>query len=221
MARLLGLCARPPYDPPVSTYDRRRVVELKRAFDEARFGADRTLNLRATLPTADEAARRASAWLRERQTSGADEVLIITGRGNGSHGGFSVVREAVAKTLRQLKRAGVVDAIVEHSPGSFVATLAPVRRLWEGARRTAPPRSDIPGGATVGGLDSETAKLLRTLAERSLDALGVAASESFVQREMATQFAALIRGVPAGDDREARLRDVIRRALTADDTRTR
>lgn len=205
----------------MSTYHRRRLVELKRAFDEARFGADRTLNLRATLPTADEAARRANAWLRERQTSGADEVLIITGRGNGSDGGFSVVREAVAKTLRQLKRQGVVDTVVEHSPGSFVATLAPVRRLWEGARRTAPPRSDIPGGATLGGLEPETASLLRALAERSLDALGVEASESFLQREMAMQFAALIRGIPGGDDREGRLRDAIRRALADDDSRTR
>ncbi len=209
------------YDRFVSTYDRRRLIELKRAFDEARFGADRTLNLRASLPTPDEAVRRANAWLRERQTSGADEVLIITGRGNGSDGGFSVVRDAVEKALRRLKRQGVVHLFVEHSPGSFVATLAPVRRLWESARRTAPPRSDIPGGATLGGLDPETATLLRALAERSLDALGVEASESFVQREMATQFAALIRGIPAGKDRETRLRDAIRRALAADDNRTR
>ena len=206
----------------MSTYHRRRLVELKHAYDEARFGADRTLNLRAMLPTASEAARRASAWLRERQVSGASEVLIITGRGNGSDGGFSVVREAVAKTLRQLKRQGVVDGIAEHSPGSFVATLAPMRRLWEGARRTAPHRSDIPGGATVDGLDPETAALLRALAERSLDALGVSPTESFLQREMAMQFAALLRGVPPGEDRDRRMREAIRRALSDDeDHRTR
>jgi hypothetical protein len=39
---------------------------------------------------------------------------------------------------------------------------------------------------------------------------------------MATQFAALLRGVPAGDDRDRRLREVIRRALADDeDDRTR
>ena len=198
------------------------MVELKHAYDEARFGPERTLNLRAMLPTAAEATRRATAWLRERQASGVGEVLVITGRGNSSDAGFSVVREAIAKTLRQLKRQGVVDAVAEHSPGSFVATLAPMRRLWEGARRTAAARSDIPGGATLGGLDPETASLLRVLAERSLDALGVSHSESFVQREMATQFAALLRGVPPGEDRDARLREVIRRALADDeDHRTR
>jgi hypothetical protein len=149
-------------------------------------------------------------------------VLIITGRGNGSEAGFSVVREAIAKTLRQLKRQGVVDTVAEHSPGSFVATLAPMRRLWEGARRTAAARADVAGGATLAGLDPETAGLLRALAERSLDALGVSHSESFVQREMAMQFAALLRGVPPGDDRDGRLRAVIRRALTDDeDHRTR
>lgn len=205
----------------MSTYHRRRVVELKRAFDEARFGADRILNLRATLPTPAEATRRASAWLRERQASGAGEVLIITGRGNGSEAGFSVVREAVAKALRQLKRQGVVDGVVEHSPGSFVATLAPMRRLWEGARRTSAARSETPAGALIEGLDRETASLLRALAERSLDALGVQHTEAFLQREMATQFAVCLRGVPPGDDRDERLRAVIRRALDEDDDRAR
>ena len=209
-------------DPAVSTYHRRRLVELKHAYDEARFGADRTLNLRAMLPTAAEATRRASAWLRERQVSGAGEVLIITGRGNGSDGGFSVVREAIAKTLRQLKRQGVVDAVAEHSPGSFVATLAPMRRLWQGTRRTAAAQSDPARGATLDGLDAETGRLLRALAERSLDTLGVRHTESFLQREMATQFAVLLRGVPPGEDRDGRLRDALRRALEdEDDHRTR
>ena len=205
----------------MSTYHRRRLVELKHAYDEARFGADRTLNLRSTLPTAAEAARRTNAWLRERQASGAVEVLIISGRGNGSVGGHSVVREAVARTLRQLKRQGVVDRSSEHSPGSFVANLAPMRRLLEGARRTAPARSDVPGSAALNGLDPETAALLRALAERALDALGVRQNDAFLDREMATQFAALLRAVPPGDGRDERLRDVMRRTLDDDDHRTR
>ena len=56
---------------------------IDQAFDEARFGAERTLNLRASFPTAAEATRRADLWLRERQMAKAGEVLVITGRGAG------------------------------------------------------------------------------------------------------------------------------------------
>jgi hypothetical protein len=206
----------------VSTYKRRRLLELKHAFDEARFGSDRTLNLRGQLPTAAEAARRADAWLRERQASGAGEVLLITGRGNNSDAGFSVVREAVAKTLRMLRRAGVVDAIAEHTPGSFAVTLAPMRRLWESSRRATPATHDRNARAPVlPGLAPATTALLRELAERSLDSLGIREREGFLEREMATQLALLVRAVPDGADREERLCAVIRRALDEDDGRTR
>jgi hypothetical protein len=205
----------------VSTYHRRRLVELKHAYDEARFGTDRTLNLRALLPTAAEAARRTNLWLRERQASGITEVLIISGRGNGSDAGYSVVREAVARTLRQLKRQGVVDRVVEHTPGSFVAKLAPMRRMLEGTRRTVPVRSDTPGAAALNGLEAETATLLHALAERALVALGVRETGAFLEREMATQFAAFLRAVPAGEQRDERLRAAMRRALDDDDDRTR
>jgi DNA-nicking Smr family endonuclease len=223
-AHTLGAHAEPELpssDPPVSTYHRRRLVELKHAYDEARFGAECTLNLRSMLPTAAEAARRTNAWLRERQASGAREVLVISGRGNGSEGGYSVVREAVARTLRQLKRQGVVDSVAEHTAGSFVARLAPMRRLLEGARRTTPVRSDGPGPAALNGLDAETATLLRALAERALDALGVRETDAFLDREMATQFAAFLRAVPPGDGRDERLRRAMRHALDDDDERTR
>ena len=206
----------------MSTYHRRRLVELKHAYDEARFGAERTLNLRAQLPTAAEASRRADAWLRERQASGAREVLIITGRGNSSDNGFSVVRESVAKTLRTLRRLGVVDTIIEHTPGSFVVALAPMRRLWESARRAAPASDERALHApAIPGLEPATLGLLRELAERSLDALGIRDRETFLEREMATQLALLVRGVPDGSDRELRLQAVIRRALDEDDSRTR
>src|SRR6476646_1361649 len=88
--------------------------DLRRAFDEARFGPLRTLNLRETLPTAATAATRAEAWLRQHQMDRTDEVLIITGRGNQSHGGISVVREAVIRLLHVLKRRGVVTGHEEH-----------------------------------------------------------------------------------------------------------
>lgn len=186
-----------------------------------RFGSERTLNLRATLPTAPEAVRRAEAWLRERQVAGAGEVLVITGRGNSSDDGHSVVREAVAKLLRTLRRQGVVDDSTQHTPGSFVVVLAPMRRLWEAPRRMKHMPPPLPEAAALPGLEPETAELLRQLATRSLDALGVREPATFLEREMATQFAALLRGLPDGADRETRLRDAIRRALDDDDARGR
>ena len=205
----------------MSSHKRRRLVEFKHALDEARFGSERTLNLRATLPTPQEAVRRTEAWLRERQVAGATEVLVITGRGNASDDGHSVVREAVAKLLRVLRRQGVVDDATQHTPGSFVVALAPTRRLWEAPRR----KKDLAGSRTpvspLPGLEPETTELLRQLARRSLDALGVSEQDAFLDREMATHFAMLVRGLPEGSDRESRLRDAIRRALVDDDHRGR
>ncbi|MFI5246882.1 MAG: Smr/MutS family protein, partial [Gemmatimonadales bacterium] len=114
---------------------RRAHITLHRAFDEARFGTARTLDVRTPMLTGAEAVRRAEPWLRERQMSRAGEVLVITGRGRGSPGGIAVVREAVRKLLGTLKRKGVVAAVAEHTPGSWVVTLAPVRALFEAVPR--------------------------------------------------------------------------------------
>src|SRR5215468_8321661 len=89
---------------------------LRQAFDEARFGTQKTLNLRESLPTAAAATSRTEAWLRQQQVERADEVLIVTGRGNRSYAGVSVVREAVLRLLHALKRRGVIRGHVEHSP---------------------------------------------------------------------------------------------------------
>lgn len=203
----------------MTTYHRRRLVELKHALDEARFGPDRTLNLRASLPTAQEAETRTENWLRERQVAGVAEVLIITGRGNASAGGHSVVRAAIEKLLRTLRRRGVVDDVVQHTPGSFVVLLAPMRRLWEAPRRQRDkaPRPAPAEAAALTGLAPETIELLRALARQSLHRLGVGDAERFLADEMATQLAALVRGLPEGADREARLRDAIARALHDDE----
>ena len=160
----------------MTTYHRRRLVELKHAFDEARFGAERTLNLRATTPSVSDATFRTESWLRERQATLGGEVLIITGRGNRSEEGYSVVREAIARQLRSLKRKGVVADVIEHTPGSFAVALAPLRRLFESPRRAreSPPPRPAPGSTLV-GLEPATRTLLRELATRSLDSLGIAA----------------------------------------------
>lgn len=188
---------------------------LRQAFDEVRFGSARTLNLRESLPTAADATARAEAWLRQRQVEKAQEVLIVTGRGNQSPDGVSVVREAVIRLLHSLKRRGVVAAHAEHTPGSFVVELAPMRELWDAPKRkrekaVPPPPPEPP---SLDALSPDTRKLLRDLAERSLDGLGVEDYTPFLQDEMLRQFGAIAAGVPPGPDREARLRAAIRVAL--------
>jgi len=189
-------------------------VTAVRAFDELRFGPQRTLNLRENLPSAPDAVRRAEAWLREQQVRGSGEVLIITGRGNQSPEGVSVVRESVRKLLASLKRRGVLRSYREHTPGSFIATVASMRDVVEAPRRRrerAPqPVADPP---ELRALDAETRAQLRTLALRALEALGVGDPEPFVEGEMRKQFGAIAAGVPEGPDRERRLRQVIARAI--------
>ncbi|HEV8217324.1 MAG TPA: Smr/MutS family protein [Gemmatimonadaceae bacterium] len=195
--------------------DRVGLNGLKQAFDEARFGSQRTLNLRESLPTADQATKRAESWLRQSQVARAGEVLIITGRGRGSDGGISVVREAINALLHVLRRRGVVREFREHTAGSFVVTLAPIAELWEAPRRkrdraTAEPPNQPP---TLQGLDEHTRVLLHDLAERALEGLGVKDTAEFIEGEMARQFSAIAASIGAGRDDEAALREAIRAAL--------
>jgi hypothetical protein len=192
-----------------------RAARLGQAFDELQFGPSRTLNLREHLPTADEAAERAERWLREKQMERAGEVLVVTGRGNASEGGVSVVREAVGKRITALKRRGVVTSLREHTAGSFVVRLAPVTALFEGAqRKREPPRQERPEDPRVlQGLEPETRRLLRRLAERALETLGARLDGRFVTDEMVRQFTRLAPTLPEGADRELQLRSAIRLAL--------
>ncbi|HEX6533088.1 MAG TPA: hypothetical protein VF041_00740 [Gemmatimonadaceae bacterium] len=193
---------------------------LQRALDEARFGAARTLNLRTSLPTAAQAATRAEAWLREKQASRAGEVLVITGRGNQSPGGVSVVREAVEKRLAQLRRRGVVRDFSEHTPGSFVVRLAPMSALRAAPRRKRDGDPTPPGDpASLAALSPESLGLLRQVALLSLRELGVHDPAAFVQAEMVAQFAHVAAAVPAGPDREKRLRAALAVLLAEYDER--
>jgi len=196
-------------------HPRQRAASLARALDEARFGPSRTLDLRGQLPTVAQAVAQAESWLRERQMARAGEVLVITGRGNSSEGGVSPVRTAVGRLLTQLRRRGVITAIQEHTPGSYVVRLAPVAALLDAARRKREleprPRRDP---AALSGLEAETRALLRRLAERSLEMLGGGRLDGrFVTDEMIRQFAVLAPGIPEGPDRDVRLREAIENAL--------
>jgi len=194
---------------------------LRQAFDEARFGSGRTLNLRDTLPTPAEAVARTEAWLRQQQVQltsreGEAEVLIITGRGNNSIGGVSVVRSAVEGLIHRLKQRGVVARHGEHTPGSFVVVLAPVNALWNSPSRapTSPERTSPPDPPSLEALDGEPRMLLRQLAERSLELLGVRGDrDRFIDAEMVRQFTALAATLAAVHQREDRLREAVRRAL--------
>ena len=186
-----------------------------KAFDEAEFGPKNILNLRESLPTAADARFRAEAWLRERQVSRANEVLLITGRGNQSPGGISAVRAAVVALLPALRRRGVVIGWREHTPGSFVVKLGSISSLLDAPRRKrdralvakpADPRS-------LAELESSTLSLLRRLAVRSLESLGVRKPEKFVDAEMLSKFNSLAGGVAPGVEGEARLREAITIAL--------
>ena len=206
----------------MSTYHRRQRAGALHALDEARFGAQRILNLRESLPTAADAAARTEAWLREKQVAAAGEVLIITGRGKGSPGGVSVVRDAVRKTLGMLRRRGVVATFGDHTEGSFVVTLAPVSTLLDAPRRNR-DRNDQPAlpvtSAALAALEPATQRLLRDLAIRSLESLGTALSETFIDAEMLRQFSLLAAGVQPGAGSEERLRQGIARAIEEIDGR--
>lgn len=194
----------------------RGLTGLQQAFDEVQFGASRTLNLRTSLPTASEAARRVDAWLRQHQAQQSGSVLIITGRGNNSEGGISVVREASIRVFHELRRKGVILDFSEHTAGSFVVSLASMSAMLDaGARRREqaplPPPASPP---TLATLDEGTKKLLRALAEHSLDALGMRDREPFLENEMLRLFGSLAATLDDGPDRERRLRVAIVAAMS-------
>ena len=191
------------------------LISVWKAFDVAEFGPKNILNLRESLPTAADARFRAEAWLRERQVSRASEVLLITGRGNQSPGGVSAVRAAIVALLPALRRRGVVVEWREHTAGSFVVKLGSISSLLDAPKRKrdralvakpADPRS-------LAELEGSTLSLLRRLAIRSLELLGIQQPEKFIDAEMLSKFNSLAGGVVPGVEGEARLREAIATAL--------
>ena len=192
------------------------VIPIERAFDELRFGASRTLNLRDGLPTVAEAETRIESWLRMQQAQGVSEVLVITGRGLGSLDGVGKVREAVLRRCTQLKRLNVVVAVREHGPGAVVVTVAPLRALVDAPRlrtgRKTPAPLVEPG--ELAALPADIVAQLRHLALLTIQRLGVRdPSDAMVVDEMRAQFAALASGIIGAADPEAALRRVADRLL--------
>lgn len=190
---------------------------IQHAFDAARFGPARTLNLREGLPSGDDAVKRAEAWLRERQvTAPGEDVLVITGRGRGSADGVPVIREAMLRLFPVLRRGGVIEHVQEHTAGAFIVRLATLRALVEAPRRnrrrTPPPVPRDP--AVLQGLEPDTRAALRRLAELALEALGISPrTPTFVADEMVRQFTRLVENIPDGAERGAMLKGAIDAAL--------
>lgn len=196
-----------------------------RALDEVHFGPERTLNLRDSLPTAADARARAEAWLRLRQTISQDEVLVITGRGKGSHDGVAVVKTEIVSLLHTLRRQGVVKTWSEHSQGSIVVEPATMTELLTAPRRHRDSKRarnepvSRPANRAIHGLEPETEKLLRLLAEKSLSDLGIQELDGLVEAEMARKLSILVRGLPEDGNRENALHAVIIRAIEELDAR--
>lgn len=189
------------------------MTSLDRAFDELRFGGQRTLNLRALQPTALQARQLAERWLREQQVLGADEALVITGRGNNSVDGYSPVRESIVSLLPSLRRRNVIAGYAEHTPGSFVVTFAPVKALFETPKRRREKPAPVPRPPSLDGLDEETVRQLRDLAIMALSVLGVnSPTRVQLEDEMLRQFGVLSAALPEGRDREALLQQAMLRA---------
>lgn len=189
---------------------------LQQAFDEVRFGASRTLNLRISLPTGSEAAQRVESWLRQHQALQSGDVLVITGRGNNSEGGVPVVREASIRVFHELRRKGVITGFIEHTAGSFVVTLAPMSAMLDAGkrRREQAPQAPPASPPTLATLSEDTRQLLRALAERSLDALGMRERGPFLEGEMLRLFGSLATTIKDGEDREQGLRRAITAAMS-------
>ena len=192
------------------------VIPIERAFDELRFGAARTLNLRDGLPTVSQAEIRVEAWLRRQQAEGGGDVLVITGRGLGSLDGVGRVREAVLRRATHLKRRNIVVALREHGPGALVITVAPLSALVEAPRlrtgRKTPALATDP--AELVALPADIRATLRAVAELTVQRLGVRApSEAMIADEMRAQFGAIAPGVVAAADRVEALRRIATRLL--------
>ena len=65
----------------------------------------------------------------------------------------------------------------------------------------------------IEGLHGDTVALLRDLAERSLDALGVAASDRRIADEMQRHLAKIAPALPGGARMEEHLRSALRSAI--------
>jgi hypothetical protein len=190
----------------------RSTAGVHRALDTVRFGERNILNLRETLPTAADAALRAEQWLRQKQVEGIDECLIVTGRGNNSPNGISPVRDAVVRVIASLRRRNIVDRYEEHTAGSFSIHLASIGAMIDAPHRRR-EREKPALTAPLPDLSAANRRMLRDLAERSLEGLGIKDTHAFLELEMQRQLRAIVAALGDAPDRDERIRKALRTAL--------
>jgi hypothetical protein len=161
--------------------------------------------------------QRAEAWLRERQAAGATEVLVVTGRGQRSVDGVSVVRQGVLELLASLMRRHVVAGYREHTAGSLVVELRPFAETVRAPKAAVPAGPPPPDPRALAALTPATRTELRKLAVTQLQVLGVhSPTRRIVETEMLAQFGRLAAALPgglAGAEREAALQAAARDAV--------
>jgi hypothetical protein len=116
--------------------------------------------------TGGEARTRADSWLRARAAEGERTVVVVTGRGNRSHG-LPVLRGEVEDVLLRLQGEVVTGWEEVDGGGGFRVRLRPP---------AAPTRSSVPLTAYP--------PELRRRAEEALDELGIAPTPELVRAEI-------------------------------------
>lgn len=121
--------------------------------------------------TGGEARVRAELWLRDRAAGGERTVVVVTGRGNRSHG-LPVLRGEVEDVLARLK--GEVVTRWEHTDGGggFRVSLRPS------------PHSTPRAGPSAAGIARTIPPELRRRAEEALAELGIAPTPELLRAEI-------------------------------------
>ncbi len=122
--------------------------------------------------TGGEARVRAELWLRDRAAGGERTVVVVTGRGNRSHG-LPVLRGEVEDVLARLRGDVVIAWEPTDGGGGFRVKLRP-----------APPSTPRAPRAAADPLLSAAPPELRRRAEEALADLGIAPTPDLVRAEI-------------------------------------
>jgi hypothetical protein len=122
------------------------------------------------------------------------------------------VREAVIRLMLSLRRRNVVERYEEHTPGSFSITLASIGAMVDAPRRRRESTKPAAPGP-LPDLSPSNRRLLRDLAERSLEGLGIKETGAFLDAEMQRHLRAIVAAIGVTPVREEKLRAALRAAL--------
>jgi hypothetical protein len=136
----------------------------------------------------------------------------VTGRGNNSPNGISPVRDAVVRVIASLRRRNIVDRYEEHTAGSFSIHLASIGAMIDAPHRRR-EREKPALTAPLPDLSAANRRMLRDLAERSLEGLGIKDTHAFLELEMQRQLRAIVAALGDAPDRDERIRKALRTAL--------